>query len=144
MTNWFICLCILLCFLDGLSPNFSMKKLKFKSLIFVFVISFSTEILQGTSFIKRYFEIFDLVANAIGILLSYGTFVLYPYKKIRLVFIKKIYISAYYRKRDAAEKNPNSDLRNYSSLFLAFGLCFILFISWRAIEAKTYESSIRL
>ena len=38
------------------------------------------------------------------------------------------------------KKNPKSDLRNYSSLFLAFGLCFILFVSWRAIEAKTYEA----
>ena len=38
------------------------------------------------------------------------------------------------------KKNPNSDLRNYSSLFLAFGLCLILFISWRAIEAKPYEA----
>ena len=38
------------------------------------------------------------------------------------------------------KKNPNSDLRNYSSLFLAFGLCLILFVSWRAIEAKTYEA----
>ena len=63
------------------SKFFNESELKFKSLIFVFVISFSTEILQGTSFIKRYFEIADLAANAIGILLSYGTFVLYPYKK---------------------------------------------------------------
>ena len=38
------------------------------------------------------------------------------------------------------KKNPNSDLRNYSSLFLAFGLCLILFISLRAIEAKTYDA----
>ena len=38
------------------------------------------------------------------------------------------------------KKNPKSDLRNYSSLFLAFGLCLILFVSWRAIEAKTYEA----
>ena len=63
------------------SKFFNESALKFKSLILVFVISFSTEILQGTSFIKRYFEIADLAANAIGILLSYGTFVLYPYKK---------------------------------------------------------------
>ena len=63
------------------SKFFNESELKFKSLIFVFVISFSTEILQGTSFIKRYFEIADLAANAIGIILSYGTFVLYPYKK---------------------------------------------------------------
>ena len=63
------------------SKFFNESALKFKSLILVFVISFSTEILQGTSFIKRCFEIADLAANAIGILLSYGTFVLYPYKK---------------------------------------------------------------
>ena len=63
------------------SKFFNESELKFKSLIFVFVISFSTEILQGTSFIKRYFEVADLAANAIGIVFSYLTFVLYPYKK---------------------------------------------------------------
>jgi len=63
------------------SKFFNESALKFKSLILVFVISFSTEILQGTSFIKRYFEIADLAANAIGIVFSYLTFVLYPYKK---------------------------------------------------------------
>ena len=38
------------------------------------------------------------------------------------------------------KKNPNSDLRNYSRLLLAFGLCIVLFVSWRAIEFKTYEA----
>ncbi len=38
------------------------------------------------------------------------------------------------------KKNPQSDLRNYSSLLFAFGLCIVLFVSWRAIEAKTYEA----
>jgi len=37
------------------------------------------------------------------------------------------------------KKNPKSDLRKYSGLFLAAGLCLILFISWRAIEFKSYE-----
>jgi len=55
--------------------------LRFKTLIIVFFISFSLEFLQGTSFIKRYFELADLIANSFGIILSYGLFVLYPYKK---------------------------------------------------------------
>ena len=38
------------------------------------------------------------------------------------------------------KKNPQSDLRNYSSLLFAFGLCIVLFVSWRAIEAKTFEA----
>ena len=54
---------------------------KFKTLIIVFLISFSLEFLQGTSFIKRYFELADLIANSFGIILSYGLIVLYPYKK---------------------------------------------------------------
>ena len=54
---------------------------KFKTLTVVFLISFSLEFLQGTSFIKRYFELADLIANSFGIILSYGLFVLYPYKK---------------------------------------------------------------
>ncbi len=37
------------------------------------------------------------------------------------------------------KKNPNSDLRNYSSLMFAAGLCLVLFISWQAIEFKSYE-----
>ena len=38
------------------------------------------------------------------------------------------------------KKNPNFDLRNYSRLLPAFGLCLVLFVSWRAIEFKTYEA----
>ena len=57
------------------------NNLKFKTLIVVFLISFSLELLQGTSFVKRYFELADLIANSFGIILSYGLFVLYPYKK---------------------------------------------------------------
>jgi hypothetical protein len=57
------------------------NNLKFKTLIVVFFISFSLEFLQGTSFINRYFELADLIANSFGIILSYGLFVLYPYKK---------------------------------------------------------------
>ena len=57
------------------------NNLKFKTLIVVFLISFSLEFLQGTSFIKRYFELADLIANSFGIILSYGLVVLYPYKK---------------------------------------------------------------
>jgi glycopeptide antibiotics resistance protein len=40
-----------------------------------------TEILQGTNFIKRYFEFADLLANSLGIFFSYLIFVLYPLKK---------------------------------------------------------------
>ncbi|MBL6649131.1 MAG: VanZ family protein [Flavobacteriaceae bacterium] len=63
------------------SKFFNESKLKLKSLILVFIISFFTEILQITSFIQRHFEIADLVANSIGIILSYIVFVLYPHKK---------------------------------------------------------------
>tara|TARA_B100001057_G_scaffold78291_1_gene73411 strand:+ start:575 stop:1273 length:699 start_codon:yes stop_codon:yes gene_type:complete len=37
------------------------------------------------------------------------------------------------------KKNPKSDLRKYSGLFLAAGLCLVLLISWQAIEFKSYE-----
>ena len=57
------------------------NNLKFKTLIVVFLISFSLELLQGISFVKRYFEFADLIANSLGIIISYGLFVLYPYKK---------------------------------------------------------------
>lgn len=39
------------------------------------------------------------------------------------------------------KKNPKADLSKNSSLYFAIGLCLILFISWRAIEWKTYEKS---
>jgi protein TonB len=37
------------------------------------------------------------------------------------------------------KKNPDKDLRNKSLLFLQIGLVIMLFISWRAIEWKTYD-----
>ena len=37
------------------------------------------------------------------------------------------------------KKNPKADLSKYSGLYLAAGLCLILFISWQAIEFKSYE-----
>ena len=37
------------------------------------------------------------------------------------------------------KKNPQADLRKYSSLMFALGLCLVLFISWQAIELKSYE-----
>ena len=58
----------------------------------------------------------------------------------RKYFKKKNYFSFYKLKFMQPKKNPNSDLRNYSRLLLAFGLCHVLFVSWRAIEFKTYEA----
>jgi len=37
------------------------------------------------------------------------------------------------------KKNPNKDLRRWSSVFLLGGLALMLFISWVAIEWKTYD-----
>ena len=37
------------------------------------------------------------------------------------------------------KKNPKADLNKNSSLYFAIGLCAILFISWQAIEWKTYD-----
>ena len=39
------------------------------------------------------------------------------------------------------KKNPRKDLSKDSGLYFAIGLAFILFISWQAIEWKTYEKS---
>lgn len=39
------------------------------------------------------------------------------------------------------KKNPNADLRKNSSLYFAIGLALVLFISWRAIEWKTYDKT---
>ena len=39
------------------------------------------------------------------------------------------------------KKNPNADLRKNGRLYFAIGLCSILFISWQAIEWKTYDKS---
>ena len=37
------------------------------------------------------------------------------------------------------KKNPQADLRKYSGLMFVLGLCVVLFISWQAIEYKSYE-----
>ncbi|MDG1760585.1 MAG: energy transducer TonB [Flavobacteriaceae bacterium] len=39
------------------------------------------------------------------------------------------------------KKNPKADLTKNSSLYFAVGLCAVLFISWQAIEWKTYKKS---
>ena len=39
------------------------------------------------------------------------------------------------------KKNPEADLTKNSNLYFAIGLAIILFISWRAIEWKTYDRS---
>ena len=39
------------------------------------------------------------------------------------------------------KKNPKADLTKNSNLYFAIGLAIILFISWRAIEWKTYDRS---
>jgi len=39
------------------------------------------------------------------------------------------------------KKNPKADLRRNSSLYFAIGLALILFISWQAIEWKTYKKT---
>ena len=40
------------------------------------------------------------------------------------------------------KKNPKVDLQKNSSLYLVSGLCLMLFISWRAIEWKSYEKDL--
>ena len=40
------------------------------------------------------------------------------------------------------KKNPKSDLRKKSMLFFQIGLILILFLTWRAIEMKTYPEEI--
>ena len=39
------------------------------------------------------------------------------------------------------KKNPNADLTKNSSMYFAVGLAVVLFISWQAIEWKTYDKS---
>lgn len=39
------------------------------------------------------------------------------------------------------KKNPNADLNRYSSLFFVIGLTIVLFLTWRALEFKTYEKN---
>ena len=40
------------------------------------------------------------------------------------------------------KKNPKVDLQKNSSLYFVIGLCLMLFISWRAIEWKSYEKDL--
>ena len=63
------------------SKIFKKDRFYLKCLTIVFLVGLFTEILQGTNFIKRYFEFTDLVANSLGIFFSYLIFVLYPLKK---------------------------------------------------------------
>ena len=65
------------------SNSLKENKFRLKSLILVLFISSFIETLQGTSFIKRHYELADLIANSIGIIFSYIVFVLYPYKKLK-------------------------------------------------------------
>jgi protein TonB len=37
------------------------------------------------------------------------------------------------------KKNPKADIRQWSSIFLLFGLALMLLIAWQAIEWKTYD-----
>ncbi|MEL6917450.1 MAG: energy transducer TonB [Bacteroidota bacterium] len=37
------------------------------------------------------------------------------------------------------KKNPKADLNRYSGLFFVIGLTIVLFITWRALELKTYD-----
>ena len=39
------------------------------------------------------------------------------------------------------KKNPKADLTKNSSLYFAIGLASVLFISWQAIEWKTYDKT---
>ncbi|NND61905.1 MAG: energy transducer TonB [Flavobacteriaceae bacterium] len=39
------------------------------------------------------------------------------------------------------KKNPKADMRRWSSVYFAAGLAFMLFISWTAVEWKTYDKS---
>lgn len=39
------------------------------------------------------------------------------------------------------KKNPEVEIGRNSSLYFAVGLCVMLFLSWRALEHKTYERS---
>ena len=65
------------------SNSLKENKFRLKSLILVLFISSFIETLQGTSFIKRHYELADLIANSVGIIFSYIVFVLYPYKKLK-------------------------------------------------------------
>ena len=36
------------------------------------------------------------------------------------------------------KKNPSADLNRNSGLYFVFGLAVVLFVTWRALEWKTY------
>ena len=63
------------------SKIFKKDRFCLKCLTIVFLVGLFIELLQGTNFIKRYFEFADLLANSLGIFFSYLIFVLYPLKK---------------------------------------------------------------
>lgn len=63
------------------SKIFKKDRFYLKCLTIVFLVGLFIELLQGTNFIKRYFEFADLLANSLGIFFSYLIFVLYPLKK---------------------------------------------------------------
>ena len=50
------------------SKIFKKDRLYFKCLLIVFLVGLFTEILQGTRFIERYYELADLFANSLRIL----------------------------------------------------------------------------
>jgi len=62
------------------SKIFKKDRFYLKCLTIVFLVGLFTEILQGTNFIKRYFEFADLLVNSLGIFFSYLIFVLYQLK----------------------------------------------------------------
>ena len=41
-----------------------------------------------------------------------------------------------------SKKNPKVDLKKNSSLYFVIGLCLILFLTWQAIEWKSYDKSL--
>jgi len=41
------------------------------------------------------------------------------------------------------KKNPKADLNRYSGLFFAIGLTMVLFITWRALEYKSYDTTMK-
>ena len=76
-------ICFIMLYLWLKSNSLKENKFRLKSLILVLFISSFIETLQGTSFIKRHYELADLIANSVGIIFSYIVFVLYPYKKLK-------------------------------------------------------------
>ena len=39
------------------------------------------------------------------------------------------------------KKNPKADLNKNRNLYFVIGLTFVTFITWQAIESKTYEKT---